>query len=313
MIDNINNMIYNYLKKIFFRLRYSLTYIAILGAIFFLYSCENNYDETYYDTGEIRTKIYLDNNLDTNKIVYLSKIGKIISEKYFLPYDICIYKTITDTVGYLKTRIVYPYDTFKYKLNPIIDNGIEITKEGEKYGIHHFINHNDIHQNQDLLFISGKLIAYSHYRKNKITGYYNKYQKRILKDSLTHAESVLVFNEGGKLIEEKSLGYIVNSRDTIYDGENFTFKIEYLTGKIKGDSILCGIDIGTLDTNFVISNITHTQGGVEKENIFTYKTPSIGYHYITGKIRILGYDYINRKKYDQKMLFFHDYYVIEKP
>ena len=77
------------------------------------------------------------------------------------------------------------------------------------------------------------------------------------------------------------------------------------------DTVYNGIDIGTLDTNLNISNITQSKGGLEKTDTFIIKKPSRGYHLITGIIRILGIDSI-RNTYEKDIVFYHDFYVLPK-
>jgi len=237
-------------------------YIIIIGFLFS--SCEKKYETKYYNTGEIKSKIYYNNKLDTNYVEHFSKNGDIISKTFCYPNNVYVIDILKDTGNTLKYSCVIVDNTSE----SIINRGELIFKNNKNYGIHRLYNDNDFKYNQELFFNDNRLVAFTSYKREDTTEYFYKFQRRVQDNgNIGVNESVLVYNKNNKLIKSKSFGYIVEGNDTILYGNNYTFNIEYITDKFDIDTVLCGLDIGTLDSDFNVINITHSKGGYKKNII----------------------------------------------
>ncbi len=107
-----------------------------------------------------------------------------------------------------------------------------------------------------------------------------------LQDTLALNQSVLVYDNNDNLIIEKSFGYLIHSKDTIEEGEDFEYEIEFINGKFGIDSVLHGVFWGVFDTNGVLDTI-NLEGYADWSKKFelTIKKPKVGYNLITGLLK----------------------------
>lgn len=264
-----------------------------LFGVFILSSCHNNLEFENYETGELKKKIYYNNEKDTTEIISFSKKGEINSHKYFQNENNIILKS-----NQLK--------------NPYYSNSIEIFKDNKFHGILKYFKVNDKSSGQSTLFLNGIALGGTYIEIQENLNY-NKYFVRNLSDTFAIREGLLVYNKNDEIIEEESFGYIVISPDTVEEGEAFTYELEFFNGKFAMDSVLYGIYLGTLDTNRVLVDTINPDGdgGWIKKCRLKVENPQVGYNLITGEINALGLKG-GFLRYNKNMLFYHDFYVKPK-
>jgi len=279
------------------------TKIYLIFALFVLSSCSKKYKYEYYDSGEIRKKIFLkENKIDTNKIYFYSKKQDIFLKQFYLPNNTIIQDLIKDTIDFLNYYSLTTDDTL-----PTFDKGVLVVRNGKNYGIQRLYNIKDSFKNIKVYMIDNKFMGYSFYQK-ETTKYY-KYQGKILPNDKVYKEALLVYDFDNNLLEKECLGYIAVGKDTIPEGDDYNLKIEYKTGAFGLDSVLCGIDIGSMDSSYTINELTHSNGGYIEEDTFILRKPEVGYHFITGRIY---YDVKDNEKQvilRREITFYHDFYV----
>ncbi len=272
--------------------------IIFMISLFFIMSCENKVRvlEKNYDTGELKTRIYLKDN-DTLKIIYFSKKLKIISEKEFLSNGYIIEKRNTkDSLG--EGLIISP------KINNTI-NGVQRyynTRFSNKFSRKQF-------------YIDGKLAGVIEVQKKgeqrEESGLKILYKNT--QDTLATYQSILVYDKYKNLVREKSFGYLVHGRDTIEKGEDYQFRLEFIPDKFNIDTVLFSLLLGKLTPyDFVLEHEDTLNGykGFSRNYNIKLKgdTFQIGYQFVTGRIQAFGL-VNNTPKYFREILFFHDFYV----
>ena len=264
----------------------------LIFIVLVLTSCSNDVTIQYYDTGEIKSKIYFVKN-DTSKLIDYTKKGVLQKEKFF-------YSAKNESI-----EIVYGTDSVLKKKKVIINRG------GKKHGI--IRHYKDMMIIQKDFYIKDTPLASSIIHAGLLENtqpekdyYYKVFQVRLLSGNRWEEEGIIEYNKDNQIVKERSHGYVVYSKDTIEEGESFSYEVEFLKEDI--DSVFFAMYLGEIDSNGQLLDTVSEVGGWNTKYKIIINQPETGYNLITGHIEFL----IPKLGTVNTMFFYHDFYVKPK-